>query len=75
MTLLIDELAPVGRLVVDSPNSRYKKESDMPLATRRMDQASVNGSAPVARATLPVATAAVGSPMTDHSMDEIEAGG
>jgi hypothetical protein len=48
----------------------------MSLATRRMDQAYVNGPALVARTTFPVATAAVvGSPMADHFMNEIEAGG
>jgi len=44
----------------------------MPLATRRMARASVNGPAAVARTATTVATAAVGSSMTDHFMHEIE---
>jgi hypothetical protein len=52
-----------------------KKEFDMPLATRRMARASVNGPAPVAWTAITVATAAVvGSSMTDRFMDEIETG-
>jgi hypothetical protein len=128
MTELIDEVGPVGWLVVEFPGSRFnseipltistaclfwenrwaarsprpfaapaasslstvafgagksrptpcngalkKKESDMPLATRRMARASVNGRAPVARTATMVATAAVvGSSRTDRFMDEIE---
>jgi hypothetical protein len=44
----------------------------MPLATRRMARASVNGPASVARTATKVATAAVGSSMTDHFMHEME---
>jgi hypothetical protein len=53
-----------------------KKESDMLLAARGMDRASVIGSAPVARTAITVAPAAVlGSSMTVRFMDEIETGG
>ena len=53
--------------------SLKKKEFDMPLATRRMARASVNGPAAVARTATTVATAAVvGSSMTDRFLDEIE---
>jgi hypothetical protein len=45
----------------------------MPLATRRMAPASVNGPTPIATSATTVATAAVvGSSMTDRFMDEIE---
>jgi hypothetical protein len=55
--------------------SLKKKEFDMPLATRRMAPASVNGPAPVPRTATTVATpAVVGSSMTDRFMDEIETG-
>jgi hypothetical protein len=133
MTELIDELGPVGWLVIEVPGSRFnsaipadgqrgviglaepmdaptdsavsraggqlvvngrircrhcslqsrptppqwslKKEFDMPLATRRMARASVNGPAPVQRTATTVATAAVvGSSMTDRFRDEIETG-
>lgn len=46
----------------------------MPLATRRMARASVNGRAPVAWAATKAAIAVVGSSMTDRFMDEIERG-
>ena len=47
----------------------------MPLATRRMARASVNGPAAVARTATTVATpAVVGPSMTDRFMDEIETG-
>jgi hypothetical protein len=131
MTELIDELGPVGWLVIEFPGNRFnseipltisaaalvwqnrwtrrtgsavsraggqlvvngrircrycslqsrptppqwslKKEFDMPLATRRMARASVNGPAPVPRTATTVATAAVVGPsMTDRFMDEIE---
>ena len=69
MTELIDELGPANAVQW----SLKKKESDMPLATRRMARASVNGRAPVARTATMVATAAVvGSSRTDRFMDEIE---
>jgi hypothetical protein len=45
----------------------------MPLATRRMARASVNGPTPVPRTATTVATAAVvESSMTDRFLDEIE---
>ena len=48
----------------------------MPLATPRMDRASVNGPSPVARTATTVATAVtVGSSMTVRFVDEIEMGG
>ena len=132
MTELIDELGPVGWLVVEFPGSRFnseiplvisagmprlgepvgapfasavrraggqlvvngriryrhcslqsrptppqwslkKKESYMPLVTRKMARASASGPAPVATSATPVATAAVVGPsMTDRFMDEIE---
>jgi hypothetical protein len=128
MTELIDELGPVGWVVVEFPGSRFnseiplkisagvprlgepmgapfasavrraggqlvvngriryrhveahavqwslkKKESYMPLVTRKMASASANGPAPVATSATPVATAAVvGSSMADRFMDEIE---
>jgi hypothetical protein len=51
------------------------KESEMPLATRKMARASVNGPAAVATSAITVATAAVvGSSMTDRFVDEIETG-
>ena len=55
------------------PQWSLKKEFDMPLATRRMARASVNGPAPVPRTATTVATAAVvESSMTDRFLDEIE---
>jgi len=48
----------------------------MPVATHRMDRASVNGPSPVARTATTVATTAVvGTSMTVRFMDEIETGG
>ena len=70
MTELIDELGPANAVQW----SLKKKESDMPLAMRRMAPASVNGPAPVARTATTVATATAGSSMTDRLMDEIETG-
>ena len=129
MTELIEELGPVGWVVVEFPGSRFnskiplkisagvprlgepvgapfasavrraggqlvingrirymhveahavqwslkkKKESYMPLVTRKVARASANGPAPVATSATPVATAAVVGPsMTDRFMDEIE---
>jgi hypothetical protein len=47
----------------------------MPLATRGMAPASVNGPAPVARTATTAATAnVVGSSITDRFLDEIETG-
>jgi hypothetical protein len=57
------------------PQWSLEKEFDMPLASRRMARASVNGPPPVVRTATPVAAAAVvGSSMTDRFMDKIETG-
>ena len=77
MTELIDELRPVGWLVVEFPGSRFNEfrgsrfNSEIPL----LAPASINGPAPIPRTATTVATpAVVGSSMTDRFMDEIETG-
>jgi hypothetical protein len=47
----------------------------MPLAKCRMNCASVNGPARVARTATAVAAAVVGSSMTGRFTDEVETGG